>query len=265
MVYLQNTKDIQGLISQLSLAKIIWADTEVADWRTKTPRLSLIQVLTNINDLTGRSAYILDVLNRSDLVRYFIDQIMVNPRIEKIFHNASYDLIFLGKKQAKNVTCTFKLARKISRDRLGVTNLKLKTLAAELCLFSDIDSEEQSSDWGKRPLSAKQLDYAQMDVVYLAQVHRYLLNSLNSNNRELEYQVMSPNAAAKSNSFTATNLRVAFECPRLFYLGQRFGGMTLFFPKNQVSGLGNTFHDLAKQFIILVKQDSRFQEYLNQP
>lgn len=265
MVYVQNTRDIQGLISQLSLAKIIWADTEVADWKTKIPRLSLIQVLTDINDLTGRSAYILDVLDRSDLVRYFIDQIMVNPRIEKIFHNASYDLRFLGKKQAKNVTCTLKLARKISRDRLGVTNLKLKTLAAELCLFSDIDSEEQSSDWGKRPLSPKQLHYAQMDVVYLAQVHRYLLNSLNSNNRELEYQVMSPNDPSKSNSFTATNLRVAFECPRLFYLGQRFGGMTLFFPKKQVSGLGNPFHDLAKQFIILVKQDSRFQEYLNQP
>lgn len=64
-------------------------------------------------------------------------------------------------------------------------------------------------------------------------------------------------------ALTVTNLRVAFECPRLFYLGQRFGGKTLFLPPNENVGLGNPFHSLAKQLVILVKENSRFHACLN--
>jgi len=35
---------------------------------------------------------------------------MLNPAIEKVFHQASYDLKFLGKTKAKNVTCTLEMA-----------------------------------------------------------------------------------------------------------------------------------------------------------
>lgn len=66
-----------------------------------------------------------------------------------------------------------------------------------------------------------------------------------------------------SPSLTATDLRVALECPRLFYLGQRFGGKTLFLPSNEIVGLGNPFHSLAKQFVILIKENSRFQDCFN--
>ncbi len=69
--------------------------------------------------------------------------------------------------------------------------------------------------------------------------------------------------AAALTALTATNLRVAFECPRLFYLGQRFGGKTLFLPSNEIVGLGNPFHSLAKQFVILIKENSRFQDCFN--
>ncbi len=101
---------------------------------------------------------------------YFVNQIVVDPNIEKVFHNASYDLRFLGKEQAKNVTCTYKIAQRITKAVLQVTDLKLKTLAAQLCNFSNINQEEQGSDWGRRPLTKKQLQYAKMDPVYLAQV-----------------------------------------------------------------------------------------------
>lgn len=59
------------------------------------PRLSLIQVLADPHDLTGESTDILDVLDRNDLVRYFVDQIMANSQIEKLFHNASYDRFWI--------------------------------------------------------------------------------------------------------------------------------------------------------------------------
>jgi S-DNA-T family DNA segregation ATPase FtsK/SpoIIIE len=117
-------------------------------------------------------------LDKPDLVAYFVSQIMADPKIEKVFHNANYDVKFLGKEQAQNVTCTWKMAKKLkkkSSDIKQLPNLKLKTLAEELCNFSDVDKSEQASDWGRRPLSEKQLQYAKMDTVYLAQVHLRLL------------------------------------------------------------------------------------------
>ena len=176
MQYLNDSVEIKKQITQFALAKTLWLDTEIADWHTYAPRLSLIQVLA-IDD-TAKNAYILDVLDQPDLADFFINQIMVNPQIEKVFHNASFDLKYLGEKSALNVTCTLKLARKI-KQKLSVSNLKLKTLAVELCNFSHVDIEEQSSDWGKRPLTEKQLKYAAMDTVYLAAVHRCLLEHYN--------------------------------------------------------------------------------------
>ena len=182
MQYLKNSADIKTQIMQFALAKMLWLDTEIADWNTSFPRLSLIQVLAVPQDYTGEDVYLLDVLDKPDLVIFFINKIMMNHQIEKVFHNASFDLRYLGDKSALNVTCTLKIARKIKREILQVSNLKLKTLAVELCSFLDVDTEEQASDWGKRPLTDKQLKYAAMDTVYLAAVHRRLLEHSNYKN-----------------------------------------------------------------------------------
>ena len=60
-------------------------------------------------------------------------------------------------------------------------------------------------------------------------------------------------------SFNVTDVRVAFECPRLFYLGNRFGGRTMFVPPGRVAGIGNDFHDLSKKFVHTARQESRFR------
>jgi ribonuclease D len=174
MSYLTATESIQAVISQLSSAQILWLDTEVADYKSK-PRLSLIQVLTTPTEIKSDHLYLFDVLDKPELATLFIEKIMANPAIEKVFHNANYDLKFLGKKQAKNVTCTLEIAKKIPYYLLPVPNYQLKTLATQLGHFPPIDKQEQSSDWGQRPLTEKQLKYAQMDVVYLAQIHQHLL------------------------------------------------------------------------------------------
>jgi len=174
MLYFDKDNEIIASINQLTTYQILWLDTEVADYFTQFPRLSLIQVLAEPNDLNGDSAYILDVLNQPELVAIFISQIMENINIKKVFHNSDFALKYLGGKQAQNIICTYKIARRISPSRLCTSNLKLKTLAKELCGFTDVDTEEGKSDWGKRPLSTKQLEYAKMDTVYLAQVYLYL-------------------------------------------------------------------------------------------
>ncbi len=256
MSYLTKAAEIRTIISQLAMYPVLWLDTEIADWWTPNPKLSLIQALADPGDRTGSSSYILDVLNQPDLVQLFIEQIMANPQIEKVFHNASFDLKYLGKHQACNVTCTLKIAKGISLAALGTSNLKLKTLAEELCQFTEVDPEQQSSNWGKRPLSDRQLLYAKMDTVYLAHVHRRLLDLKNPT------PVVPVPPSQKAPSFSVTKVRVAFECARLFYLAHHFNSPTLFFPKGQVLGLGKAFHDLSDRFANLALREPQFQVLL---
>lgn len=182
MPYLTDVEEIRNQIARLAESKIIWVDTEVADYKSKKPKLSLIQVLADPRDITGQQTYVLDVLDQPEITEFFIDEIMGDEEIEKVFHNASYDLRFLGKTTAKNVTCTLEMAKKLPYYLLPVPNFSLKTLASQICKFSDVDKEEQGSDWGKRPLTEKQLDYAHKDPVYLAHIYRVLLHQVNKNN-----------------------------------------------------------------------------------
>lgn len=279
MYYLTHSNDIRAAIAAWKTAPILWLDTEIADWQTSSPRLSLIQVLSQPDDRTGAAAFILDVLDQPDLIQHFIQTLMVDLAIEKVFHNAPFDLRYLGQAQAQNVTCTLKLARRIGKAKLGTSNLKLKTLAAELCQFTNVDAEAQSSDWGQRDLSSDQLHYAAMDVVYLAAVHRSLLQtaappvpkptlkqpvSTQPIGETPNVSIMpKPTNPANANpadslnpSLSPTKIRTAFECPRLFYLGHRQKLKTLFIPKGDSGAIGKPFHDLADQLITYFRQDT---------
>ncbi|MBD2250455.1 ribonuclease D [Nostoc parmelioides] len=176
MPYLTDAREIRAIVAGYTQATTLWIDTEVADYKSRSPRLSLIQVLDDPNDMSGDRVYLLDVLDQPDLVADFVEKIMVNSNIEKVFHNANFDVKLLGNKQAKNITCTLEIAKKIPYHLLPVQNYQLQNLATLLCNFNNIDKQEQSSDWGRRPLSEEQIEYAYLDCIYLAQIHRRLLN-----------------------------------------------------------------------------------------
>jgi ribonuclease D len=182
MPYLTDPTDIKDAIATCTQVKRLWVDTEVADYNTQNPRISLIQVLPdfpgdfpNSQEQLINRVYLLDVLDRPELTAEFIHTLIVNSAQEKVFHNASYDLRFLGKSQAKNVTCTLVLAKSLPLFMLETSNFQLKTLAVELCGLPHPDRSEQQSDWGRRPLSETQIRYATLDPIYLAYVHRRLL------------------------------------------------------------------------------------------
>lgn len=174
MPYLTAVNDIKQLIAKFSQSRILWIDTEIADY-ISNPKLSLIQVLADPRDLTGDATFLLDVLDQPELIKYFVDQIMINPNIEKVMHNANYDIRFLGNDDAQNITCTLNMARKIPYYILPLPDRKLKTLIEKICNIGYVDKTEQSGDWAKRPLTEHQLQYATMDAVYLARVHQHLL------------------------------------------------------------------------------------------
>jgi ribonuclease D len=186
MYYLTTPEEIRTILAELAEFNILWLDTEVANYDTKYPRLSLIQVSTYCQDLTGARTCIFDVLDRPHIVDNFINLIMINPQIEKVFHNAQYDLRFLGGDRAKNVTCTLDMARSIPYHILPVSSHSLKYLTHHLTEFRDINKEEQGGDWGQRPLTESQLKYAALDTVYLAQVHLKLLELLQESQSQVE-------------------------------------------------------------------------------
>ncbi|MCC5648278.1 ribonuclease D [Nostoc sp. XA013] len=175
MPYLTSAREISAIVAEYTNAKTLWIDTEVADYKSRNPRLSLIQVLDDPKDMSGDRVYLLDVLDQPDIIAEFIERIIINPTIEKVFHNASYDIKLLGNKKAKNITCTLELAKKIPYYLLPLPNYQLKTIATALCSFNNVDKQEQTSDWGKRPLSEEQIEYAYLDCIYLAQIHLNLL------------------------------------------------------------------------------------------
>jgi ribonuclease D len=98
-----------------------------------------------------------------------LKKLLVNPTVTKLFHFARFDVAifrqYLGV-DTKPVYCT-KIASKLVRtytDKHG-----LKDLVREL-LNVDLSKEQQSSDWGAKELTEKQLAYAANDVAYLHQL-----------------------------------------------------------------------------------------------
>jgi ribonuclease D len=93
-------------------------------------------------------------------------RLLRDPRIEKLFHFARFDMGILQKTfgiMPGPIYCT-KIASKLARtytDRHG-----LKDLVREL-LGQEISKQQQSSDWGAPDLSEAQLAYAASDVLHL--------------------------------------------------------------------------------------------------
>src|SRR5262249_20421569 len=79
----------------------LWIDTEVADWATPNPRLSLLQVRA----ASGPNV-VVDVLEgamRQMLDEEFIPQVMANDKVQKWAHYARYERRFLGQDRVANL------------------------------------------------------------------------------------------------------------------------------------------------------------------
>ncbi len=141
-------------------------------WRD---RLCLIQVASE----DGTCALVqVDESSPPDRIR----ELFENPSIQKIFHFARLDCLFLRMRtniQIKNVFCT-KIASRLGRtytDRHG-----LKEVVREFT-GETLDKQITSSDWGSNRLTDDQLNYAASDVIYLFPVKRGLLEIINREGR----------------------------------------------------------------------------------
>jgi hypothetical protein len=167
----ETPEDLAVLTPWVAQESEIWIDTETADWNTKSPRLSLVQLR-----LGDGSLHVLDVLSPEMAAAYhttFAPRVIASPRITKWAHYARFERRILGADFVQGLHCTFELARRVPYHRLPLRSLRLAALVHHLC-GTAVAKTLQRADWGQRPLSAEQLDYAAWDPEWCYRVHRGL-------------------------------------------------------------------------------------------
>ena len=154
-------------------------DTETLGLNVKRDRLCLIQMKNE----TDKKVYLIKF--DEDLSPKFsknIKTILENKDLTKIFHFGRFDMAVLKenlKINVKNVFCT-KVASKLTRTYSSKHGLK--DLVYEI-LDIQLNKTEQSSDWSRKKLTKKQIEYAMNDVLYLSKIKNSLNDKLHNQKR----------------------------------------------------------------------------------
>ncbi|MEA3535323.1 ribonuclease D [Rhizobium sp. CC-YZS058] len=171
---IDTTEALQAACTTLAKGPYLTIDTEFLRETTFWPELCLIQMAG------PESAVIIDPLAKGiDLAPFFA--LMADASVVKVFHAARQDIeiIFhLGgliphpifDTQVAAMVCGF--GDSVSYDQL-VSRIK----------GEHIDKSSRFTDWSRRPLSEKQLDYALADVTHLRDVYQHLSAELEREGR----------------------------------------------------------------------------------
>ena len=170
----------KDLPAEIKFSDKIAIDCEFTGLNIERDRLCLVQISSGNND-----AHIIQ-LDKENYDAPNLKKILQDNNINKIFHFARADLLFIKKNlsiDVLNVNCT-KIMSKIARgysDKHG-----LKDLVKEF-IGIDISKQLQTSDFGGE-LTDKQLKYCAQDVIYLHKIYESLEKILQRENRIILYK-----------------------------------------------------------------------------
>ncbi|MFL5236737.1 MAG: ribonuclease D [Rhizomicrobium sp.] len=176
MRIVETTAALEELVGELEHAPYVALDTEFMRDQTYWPKLCLMQVAA-----PGGPAAIIDPLaNGIDLAPIY--RLIAKPEVVKVLHAARQDIeIFwhqgdvipdpLFDTQIAAMVCGF-------GDSASYETLVRRLTNAEL------DKSARFTDWSRRPLSPRQLEYALGDVTHLCQVYEKLSRELQRTGRE---------------------------------------------------------------------------------
>jgi len=181
--------------------KKICIDTEFMRENTYYPILSLVQL--NINN----EIFILDCYNNQNLLEK-LTNILSNNDILKIFHDCEQDIEILQSNLNIDINNIFDT--QIANAFVSLEHhISYKNLVKKL-LDKDVKKDQQHSNWIKRPLTKKQINYAGRDVIYLeelfAKLYKLLVhdNKLNWFKEEMENILNHINSKNKNENFWKT-------------------------------------------------------------
>lgn len=174
MNVITKTKDLAAACQRLAAHDYVTVDTEFLRETTFWPKLCVIQ-------MAGPDmAFIIDALAEGLDLQPFFD-LMRDNSVTKVFHAARQDIeiiYHLGElipaplfdTQVAAMVCGF-------GDSISYDQLVYKVTGAR------IDKSSRFTDWARRPLTAKQLDYALADVTHLRDAYQFLKANLAEQNR----------------------------------------------------------------------------------
>ena len=174
MELITTTEGLEQAVAALSQSDFVTVDTEFIRETTFWPELCVIQMAS-----PGHTALVDALAPGLDLSSFF--RLMADEKIVKVFHAARQDIeivFHLGgliphpvfDTQVAAMVCGFGDA--ISYDQL-----------VQRVTGHHLDKSSRFTDWRRRPLSDKQLEYALADVTYLRDIYLHLKKKLESEGR----------------------------------------------------------------------------------
>ena len=175
---LVNTPEgLQEMLYRIAAAPAIGVDTESNSLYAYQERVCLIQFSVPGED------YLVDPLALDDLSP--LGPLLASPDTEKVFHAAEYDVMVLHRDhgfEVKHVFDTMVASRIVGWTRYGLASL----LEEHFGVYTD--KRMQRTNWGQRPLTEDQIEYARVDTHYLLPLRDRLISELEARHRLKEAQ-----------------------------------------------------------------------------
>jgi ribonuclease D len=169
---IQSQLELKALFARLRGAPLLAVDTEAASFHRFIDRVYLLQISSR--DETA----VVDPLAIESLAP--LAEVLADPRVEIVFHDADYDLRLLDREygfRATNVFDTRVAAQLLNEPGVGLAALLEKYLGVRL------DKRFQRADWSARPLSPEMLEYAASDTRHLPELRDILKGRLEAQGR----------------------------------------------------------------------------------
>lgn len=185
---IQTNENLENFCKLWTKKKILFIDTEFDRRNTYYSKLSYII----IHD--GNKFWIIDALSGIDIK--ILTKIITSKKILKVIHGSQQDLeIFKNLKMDVYPLFDTQIAAQFCgyEQPISYANTVLKIYKI------NIDKKLQNSDWLKRPLTKKVIDYLKNDVRYLPGIYRHFNKILKENQNLLFFneEMKSLNASNK--------------------------------------------------------------------
>jgi ribonuclease D len=151
--------DLESLAVDLLSEEIVAFDTEADSFYHYFDKTCLVQVATRDH------AWLVDPLALGGPANLApLGPVFASPNVRVLFHAAEYDIFILKRDCGFSFSNLFDTM--VSAQLLGYPAVGLAALI-EHHFGVNLPKDEQRSDWSRRPLREKQLQYAVSDVLYL--------------------------------------------------------------------------------------------------
>ena len=163
---------LEDLAGRLHGAPRVAVDTEAASFHRYVDRVYLVQVSTDSETV------LIDPLAVHDLAP--LGQVLGDPNVEIVFHDADYDLRVLDRDYGFRATRVFDT--RVAAQLAGEAAIGLGALL-ERHFRIRLDKKYQRADWSLRPLTEGMIAYAAADTAHLPALRDLLEERLRALNR----------------------------------------------------------------------------------